>query len=72
MRNLTTEELIVRKIESGIRGIDLGTKKPHEVNILKELSRLSMLNDGLFDELQDKYTNTLKMYERKKIAELYK
>lgn len=72
MRNLSTEELIVRKIESGIRGIDLGTKKPHEVNILKELSRLSMLNDGLFDELQDKYTNTLKKYERKKIAELYK
>ena len=72
MRNLTTEELIVRKIESGIRGIDLGTKKPHEVNILKDLSRLSMMNDGLFDELQDKYTNTLKKYERKKITELYK
>ena len=72
MRNLTTEELIVRKIESGIRGIDMGTKRPHEVNIMKDLSRLSMINDGLFDELQDKYTNTLKKYERKKIAELYK
>ena len=72
MRAKSIEEIVVKKIESGIRGIEHGTKKPHEVNILKDLARLSMINDGLFDELHEKYSKVLYEYDRKKVKELYK
>ena len=41
------EELLVKKIECGIRGIRLGTKNPNEVMLGKSLERLKDINEGL-------------------------
>jgi hypothetical protein len=71
-RAKTIEEIYVKNIEAGIRSLDFGTKRPHEVNINKDLAKLSMINEGLFDDLQNKYSEILEKIERKKIKDLYK
>lgn len=65
MRSKSIEEIVVRNIESGIRGINFGTKRPEDVNIHKDLKRLQSINDGLYEELCDKYYNTLDAYKEK-------
>ena len=59
MRSKSTEELVVTKVENGIRSIKLGTKKPEDVDIYPYLEKLKNLNAGLYDELSKKYTDTL-------------
>jgi len=65
MRSKSIEEIVVRNIESGIRGIKFGTKRPEDVNVHKHLKRLQSINDGLYEELCDKYYNTLDAYKEK-------
>lgn len=59
------EELLVRKIEAGIRGIRLGTKKPSEVDIDKFFTRLEKINEYLCDDLKMKYDNVKSDYKKK-------
>ena len=65
MRTKSIEELYVRNIESGIRGISFGTKKPEDVNVIAQLSKLQSINVGLYDELSTKYYQTLDKYRAK-------
>ena len=59
MRSKSTEELVVTKVENGIRSIKLGTKKPEDVNIYPYLEKLKILNAGLYNDLSEKYKDTL-------------
>lgn len=61
------EELVIRKIECGIRGIRMGTKNPDEVNVGKYLSKLKEINDGLYDDYLEKYKRVMKMYNQKNL-----
>ena len=71
MRTKSIEEIVVRNIENGIRGISFGTKKPEDVSVHTDLKKLQTMNDGLYEDLCDKYYNTLDAY-RKKLANLTK
>jgi hypothetical protein len=51
------EDLLIRKIEGGIRGIKNGTKDPKEIAPL--LNRLRGLNEGMYDELLKSYKKAL-------------
>jgi hypothetical protein len=65
MRTKSIEEIVVRNIENGIRGIKCGTKKPEDVNVPNHLKKLQAINDGLYEELCDKYYTTLDAYREK-------
>jgi hypothetical protein len=71
MRTKSIEEIYVKRIECGIRGINCGTKKPEEVSVHTDLKKLQSINDGLYEDLCDKYYNTLDSY-RKKFANILK
>ena len=60
---MTTEETYVKHIECGIRAIKLKTKTPQEANVGKYLNKLRDVNDGLYDDLMDKYQNVVKKYK---------
>lgn len=60
------EELSIRKIENGIRGIKLGTKKPDEANVGYFLKKLEPLNVGMYEDYLEKYAKVMKMYNEKK------
>lgn len=66
---MTIEETYVKHIESGIRAIKLGTKRPDEANVGKYLNKLRNINDGLCDDLMDKYQNVVNNY--KKSSEIF-
>jgi hypothetical protein len=61
----TISELCIDKIESGIRAIRLGLKKPSEVELNDFFKKLAPLNVGMHDDLMGKYTNVVKDYNRK-------
>ena len=61
----TISELCIDKIESGIRAIRLGLKKPIEVELNDFFNKLQPLNIGMYDELLEKYTNVVKDYNSK-------
>jgi hypothetical protein len=65
MRTKSIEEIVVRNIENGIRGIKCGTKKPEDVNVPIQLKKLQAINDGLYEDLCDKYYNVLDLYRTK-------
>ena len=71
MRVKSIEEIYVNRIECGIRGIQHGTKKPEDVNVHTDLKKLQSINDGLCEDLYDKYYNTIDAY-RKKLEKLTK
>lgn len=60
-----TEELCVRKIESGIRGIKNGTKEPKDTKCGYFFSKLKPLNEGLYEDLMDKYKDAITQYNNK-------
>lgn len=62
---MTTEELCVKKIESGIRAISSGSKTPKEAGLGTSLNRLKELNRGLYDDLLVKYKTALENYNNK-------
>jgi hypothetical protein len=61
---MTIEETYVKHIKSGIRGIKHGTKKPEEVNIGKYLNKLRDVNEGLYDELFERYQLVTENYKK--------
>ena len=66
---MTIEETYVKHIESGIRAIKLGTKRPDEANVGKYLNKLRNINDGLCDDLMERYQNVVNNY--KKSSEIF-
>lgn len=71
---MSTEELYVKHIECGIRAIKLKTKKPEEANVGKYLNKLREVNEGLYDDLFERYKKILESYkkEEEKFAEYKK
>jgi hypothetical protein len=63
---MTTEETYVKHIECGIRAIKLGTKRPDEANVGKFLNKLREVNEGLYDDLMERYQNILDDYKKNK------
>ena len=57
------EELIIKKIESGIRGIRLGTRKPEDVKVGYYLNKLKPLNIGMYEEYMERYGKVYKFYK---------
>ena len=66
---MTIEETYVKHIESGIRAIKLGTNRPDEANVGKYLNKLRNINDGLCDDLMERYQNVVNNY--KKSSEIF-
>jgi len=62
---MSMEELYIRNIENGIRGIRLGTKTPADANVGSPLNKLKSLNPGMHEDLMTKYKNVLAEYEKK-------
>jgi len=60
------EELSIGKIESGIRGIKMGTKKPDEAKVGYFLKKLEPFNIGLYEDYLEKYAKVMKLYNEKK------
>jgi hypothetical protein len=60
------ERIYIQKIESGIRGIKLGTKKPEDIDVLTLLEKLKPLNEARYEELMTRFLNTMKEYKKKK------
>ncbi|MHA2270109.1 MAG: hypothetical protein ACXAB8_20150 [Promethearchaeota archaeon] len=59
------EELLVKKIECGIRGIRMGTKNPEEAKVGKFLNKLKDVNEGLYDDLLIRYMKVYKFHQQK-------
>lgn len=62
----TCEEIYISKIENGIRGIKMGTKKPDEVDLQPIFIKLKKLNPFMYDDLHEKYINVVTNFNNKK------
>jgi hypothetical protein len=60
------EELSIKKIEGGIRGIRMGTKTPETAKVGYFLNKLEPLNVGLYEDYLEKYVKVMKLYNEKK------
>lgn len=65
---MATEDLLIKKIEGAIRGIRLGTKEPKDVasEVSHAFARLKTLNEGMHNELMEKYKNVTEDYKNRK------
>ena len=64
----TCEEIYIKNIENGIRGIRLGSKKPEEIasSMTTNFNRLSEVNLGMFEDLMKKYDNVVNDYKNRR------
>jgi len=62
---LTIEECYVKHIECGTRAIKLGAKDPSEANVGKYLNKLKPINDGLYEDLMERYKKVLNEYNKR-------
>ena len=60
----STQEIAIKKIEGGLRGLKFGTKTLHTAEIDKWLDKLRPLNQGMYEELQAKYTEIIKKLQK--------
>jgi hypothetical protein len=65
---MTTEDLLIKKINDAIRGIRLGNKEPKDVasEVSHSFARLKTLNIGMHDELMEKYKNVSEDFKNRK------
>jgi len=61
------EEIYIKNVENGIRGIRLGAKKPEDVAyvVSSNLNRLNKVNEGMFEDLLKKYENVVNDYRNR-------
>lgn len=61
------EEALIKKIESAIRGIRLGTKEPKDVaaEASHSFARLKTLNPMMAEDLLERYKNVVNDWKRK-------
>lgn len=64
---MSTEDLLIKKIEGAIRGIRMGTKKPKDVasEVAHGFARLKTVNEGMASDLMEKYKNVVADYSKK-------
>jgi hypothetical protein len=62
---MNMEDLCIKKIEGGIRGIRLGNKNPTDVRVGLFLDKLKKLNEGMYEDYLEKYKNVMKLHEQK-------
>lgn len=60
---MTIEETYVKHIEDGIRAIRLG-KHPKDTKAPLGLNKLKTINEGLYDDLLEKYKKAVKEYQK--------
>ncbi len=60
-----TEELVIKKLEGGIRGIKLGTKTPEEARIGYFLNKLKILNPLMYEDKFYEYSRVKEEYDKK-------
>lgn len=65
MAKFTSEDLFIRNIENGIRGLKLGTKTLETCNVAENLNRLRGVNAGLYTDYLNQYTHAANDYKRK-------
>jgi len=58
LNQLTMNDILIKKIQSGIFGIKLGTKEPKEIASL--LNRLKPINIAMYEELLAQYKLVIK------------
>ena len=56
---MTSEELIIFRIQNEIRSIKMKTKTLDEVDIRGRIERLKKINPGMADELHQQYIHVL-------------
>jgi hypothetical protein len=62
---MTCEEIYIKHITNGIRGLKLNTKSIKELNLSKWFQKLKSLNPMMYDELMVKYQKGIKEFENK-------
>jgi len=62
---MSGEQIYIKNIENAIRSIKLGSKKPSEVNVSANMVRLKAVNEGMHDELMQKYKQAVTDYNNK-------
>jgi hypothetical protein len=60
------EELILKKINCGIRGIKMGTKTPEDARVGYFLNKLKEIDSPWYEECFNNYVKINKMYNEKK------
>lgn len=63
-----TEELLITRIENGLRGLRLNTKTIEQVDIRPKLIRLKKTNPNMADELEQKYLRLISQGEDKYLS----
>lgn len=59
------EEVYIRNVENGIRGLKLGTKTPETCNVGPSLNRLKTVNEPMYLELMERYKKAVKDWHEK-------
>lgn len=59
------EEILIKNIENGIRGIKLGTKTPETAKVGQSLNRLKGINEGMYQDYLKKYIDTVNQIKDK-------
>ena len=59
------EDICIKKIKGGIRGIKNGTKTPQEAEVGKFLNKLKPLNEGMHEDLLSEYAQVYKDWKNK-------
>lgn len=65
---LGREELYIKRIENGIRGLKLGTKCPKTAEVGKWMAKLKPLNEPMYEDLLEKYSKVLEEYKKKSLV----
>jgi hypothetical protein len=59
------EELLIKKIKSGINAIKNGIKSPKEIGLGVHLNKLKILNQMMYEELIEDYKVAVQKYNEK-------
>jgi hypothetical protein len=59
------EELVLKKVRGGLRGIKLGTKTIQEANLDTYLNKLEKLNKGLYLDYLTEYNRIIENIKNK-------
>ena len=62
---MSIEELLIKKIEGGIRAIKNGSKSPQTAEIGGSLNKLKQYNEGMHLDLMNNYKKAVEDYNKK-------
>jgi len=62
---MSAEENYIKNIETAIRAIRMGTKKPEETSVGFNLNKLKAVNIGMYEDLMAKYKVVYNEYKSK-------